>query len=507
MVPGAKACASPSGMKNSRRLAQRASALQSAGMNSIELLEPRIAPAILTPVVTKGTLTITHDTNSATTEKLVLTQTGPDSFTLNDTLAAVGFGPFSGVKNVAITLGEAGPTADLRFSNDGLPGNLTINTGNGGSDIGIRTVNGSAGRIAGAVKIIGGNFADKVLVEDGLAITKPVVFDGHDGSDEFRARDAYLAKKLTLESVETITIEDISPVVIGGMLVENEEANAAVVFVLSNVSTIAGPLTYCGSDTVTDTVTLDGQVIGPALLMLFGGVNDVSSAGNFSSSLKITGAGGTDSVLFRTKSLNLGDPLEGPFITAKVAGPLAIKLGDGANDVTFTDGSVFAKGFSIVGGKDADTINFAKFNADKNVSLNLGSGANTLTDLGGGLGANFISGSFSYTGGGDADTVNLDGLIAGKIKIILGNGTNGVDGIARIIGASAGITGGTGADTVSLTLHSTAGALTAKLGDGADAFTFNGGALASVKLDGGKGTDTLTGLANLPVKRTISGFE
>ncbi len=109
------------------------------------------------------------------------------------------------------------------------------------------------------------------------------------------------------------------------------------------------------------------------------------------------------------------------------------------------------------------------------------------------------------------DTVNLERLLAGTISIALGDGPNSVSGHARIAGKSASITGGAGVDTIDLGLASTGGTLSAKLGGGNDTFTFEGGALAAAKLDGGADDgvtgDTLSGLTRLPPAAKIVGFE
>src|SRR6266436_7215672 len=161
----------------------------------------------------------------------------------------------------------------FKFLPDGLAGKLdiTITDSAGGhtNDITLTSADTVSGRIAGKVTIHGAAGNDTVKVQGGVALASPVLFDGGDGLDAFTPNNAFLAKKLTLESVENITVENASgPVVIGGMLVENEDANSAVTFVLSRVASITGPLTYCGSDTVTDTVTLNGQFAAPVNLML-----------------------------------------------------------------------------------------------------------------------------------------------------------------------------------------------------------------------------------------------
>lgn len=479
-------------------------------MNSLELLESRIAPAILTPVVTKGVLFIQHDPNSVTAEDLTVEQTGPDTFEVSDSVAGTDFGAFIGVKGINVQLGTVGADFELRTSSDGLAGGLTMTAAGGANDILLNTIAGS-GKIGGAVKITGGSGADSVVVTGGIALAAPMTFDGGGDADTFEPSNAFLAKKLTLKAVENITVQGFQPVVIGGLLVVNQDAAAPVTFVLSNVAAITGKLTYCGSATQPDNVTLNGQVTGSTLLMLFGGPNTVSSAGQFGAAVKINGGSGVDSVTFKTTSLAQfippGDPDPGPFITANVAGALSMKLGDGTNTVLLDGGSFFAKGITLTGGTGTDTVTFAKFMATKNVSLKLGDGTNT-------LGAppvigdnNFISGSFTYTGGAGTDVLNIEALIAGTMKVTLGDGANAVGGSARLVGKSATFIGGAGLDVIAIALASTAGSLTAKLNAGADVFTFNGGALLKATLDGGADGDTLAGLALLPAVQKVKNFE
>lgn len=483
-------------------------------MHSIEHLESRIAPAIMTPSVVKGVLMLQHDAASGTGENLVVTQTGTDTFTVVDMLPDpdTNFGAFTGVKSISVKFGSDGSTLDIAVSTTGLSGAVNVSATGGVNTYVLRTADGESGRIGGKVTVEGGVDEDTLLFQDGISTAAPVTFHGGTGADTFRPRDAYLAKKLTLESVEEITVQDIEPVVIGGLLVENEDANAPVIFSLSNVATILGKLTYCGSETVVDNVSIAGQVTGSALLMLFGGENNVTVSGQFASSLKITGTGGDDTVTFTTTSVNLAPPVPpdvdpGPFVTANITGPLTMLLGDGTNTVTAEQNAYFAKGFSLTTGAGADTVNFDKFIAAKNVTLKLGNGTNMLTGTTDFGSHNYITGALKYTGGIDADTLDINHLIAGTLSVKLNNGANAITGEGRITGKSASITGGTGVETLNFGLVSTAAKLTVKLNSGDDVFTFLGGTLGSVLFDGSTGADTLNGIALLPAKSTIKSFE
>lgn len=477
-------------------------------MNFIEPLESRIAPALLAPSVDpKGVLHLMHSDASGTAEHVVVTETAANSFKVEDTLLGnPDLGTFNNVKSIGVVTSTFDDTIDLKFSHDGLAGNLDITTGGGKNTITLESVDFVSGSIAGKVTIRGGAGDDTVKINNGVAIASPVLFAGGDGIDAFIPNGAYLAKKLTLDSVENITTQNaLNPVVIGGMLVENDHANAVVTFILNQITTIAGALTYCGSASVPDNVTLNGNFTGGVKLMLLDGTNNVTTAGTFMNGLSVTGGNDEDTILFNSVSLN-SDPTKPPFITANVAGSVSLKLGNGTNTVTFQDGSFFAKDVSVVTGTGMDTVNMTKGYFAKNLNLSLGNGVNELARP---VGAadNFVGSTFKYIGGIGGDTLDLDRLVAGNINVVLGNGTNSVTGAARIIGKSASFTGGSGMDTISIALGSTGGSLSAKLGAGADSFTFLGGALASAKLDGGADNDTLTGITLLPAKQKIVGFE
>ena len=477
-------------------------------MNTIEILESRIAPAIVFPTVVKGVLTLTHDNTSGAGEDLLITQTGVNTFTVKDTLPAIDtdFGSFSGVKSITAKFGNNDSTLELKVSTDGLSGALNITTTGGSNNFKLSTANNVSGRIVGKVTIIGGGGNDSVNVTDGIAISSPVIFDGHGGFDSFYPSDAYLAKKLTLESVENITTATSKPVFIGGMLVENEDAGSGVVFDLNSFAVIGGKLTYCGSATVDDNVTIESQVTGSALLMLFGGRNNVSVAGIFASSLAITGGGGDDSILFNSRQTNFTVGQEA-YMNPSIGGALTMKLGDGSNDVTLGGGAFFGKGLTLITGVGDDTVNFTKFNALKNVTLTLGNGANTLNGTTAALDSASIAGVLKYAGGSGVDTLDISHLIVGTMNVNLGNGANGITGAGRVIGKSATILGGIGIDTLNFALASDAATLTVKLNAGDDKLTFLGGALAKVTLDGGIGGDTLVGALLLPAVKKITGFE
>jgi hypothetical protein len=302
-----------------------------------------------------------------------------------------------------------------------------------------------------------------------------------------------------------------NPVVIGSLLVENEDANGPVSFLFSRVSTVLGLLQYCGSGSATDNVTLDGQFYGPVKLMLQDGTQDATNnvflAGTFAKTLNITGGKGDDTVAFERRVVD-ASALNPEYAIATVMGALTLKLGDGTNDVTFKNGSYFGNNVSLTTGTGTDKLHLEDFIAAKKLTLSLGNGANSVLAPTVAGRFNGVGGQFKYTGGVDADSVALDNLVLGTASIKLGDGNNTVTSSATLVtGASVSITGGKNTDTVTIALSSSTAKLSVLLNVGDDTLNFNGAAVASATLDGGAGTDTLTGLANLPAGAVVKNFE
>jgi hypothetical protein len=478
----------------------------------IECLETRIAPALITPiVVSKGVLLLKHDTASGTADNLTVTETAPGSFHVTDSMASMDYGTFTGVKSINVQFGATNDSLTLEVSGDGLAGALTVNTGDGTNSVNLNTT-GSAGRIVGAVNIIGGSGADTVTPGNGIVIGGKVSFTGNDGADSIIADNAYLTKRLSLDNVETITFGQSSPVVVGGMTVDNDEAATLITFILNDIVSIKGFINYCGSDTQADNVTINGQVSGLVKLMLEGGTNTVSIAGELGSALNISATGGNDSVRFTNHSTSVIPLIPGTTSVATIAKGVRIALGDGTNTLSMAEGSHFFNSVTLLTGAGDDTVNMGDFYIAKNLTLSLGDGANTAQlDPDSGIGQSVehvVSGNLKLTSGAGNDTLSIDNLIAGGLTAKLGDGANGVSGFAEIMGKKISINGGDGVDTLSVGFDSFNGAFSAKLGAGDDTLTYNGGALAKAILDGGDGTgDTLSGASLLPAVQKIKSFE
>lgn len=478
----------------------------------IECLETRIAPALVTPiVVSKGVLLLKHDAASGTADNLTVTETAPSSFHVTDNMAGMDYGTFTGVKSINVQFGATNDSLTLEVSGDGLAGALTMNTGDGTNSINLNTT-GSAGRIVGAVNIIGGSGADTVTPGDGIVIGGKVSFTGNDGADSITADNAYLTKRLSLDNVETITFGQSSPVVVGGMTVDNDEAATLITFILNDIVSIKGSLNYCGSDTQDDNVTINGQVSGLVKLMLEGGTNTVSIAGELGNALNISATGGNDSVTFTNHSTSVIPLIPGTTSVATIAKGVRIALGDGTNSLLMAEGSHFFNSVTLLAGAGSDTVNMGDFYIAKNLTLSLGDGTNVAQlDPFSGVGENtkhIVHGNLKFIGGIGNDTLGIDDLTAGGLIAKLGDGANGVTGFAPILGKKISITGGDGVDTLNVGFDSFNAAFSAKLGASDDPLTYTGGSLAKAVLDGGDGAgDTLSGLTLLPAVQKIKNFE
>jgi hypothetical protein len=478
----------------------------------IETLESRIAPAILMPTVAAGVLSIAHDSSNGTADDLTITQTSPGTFTVAEANAVQSFPGLTGVKSIHVELGGTDDTVKLELTGDGLPGNFDLTDTGGMNTFTLTTADGHFGRLLGKVTVHGAAGDDTLLIYGGLAIGGPLTFEGGDGMDTFGPSGTQLAKKVTLGSVENITVNlNAAPVVIGSLLVENEDANGAVSFVISRVATVLGALQYCGSGSATDNVTLDGQFYGPVNLMLQDGkqdaANNVSIAGTLAKGVTITGGKGDDTIIFERRQIDFS--LTTPqFETATLLGALTMKLGDGTNDVTFQDGSYFGNNVTLTTGTGTDQLHGEDFIAAKKLTVSLGNGANSVLGPTNTNRTNGIGGQFKYTGGVDADSVSLSHLVLGTAAIKLGDGNNTLTSDATMVtGGTVSIVGGKNTDTVTIAISSGVAKLSVLLNAGDDTLNFTGASVASAILDGGADSDTLNGLANLPAGTTPRNFE
>src|ERR1043165_8416964 len=104
-------------------------------MNSIELLESRIAPAA-TAVLTGDVLHVDH-TPGPDVDHLLIFQNPDDSFHVTDSTTLADYGLFTNVKSIDVKLSGTTDTVTVQLSAVGLPRDLKIATGGGDDTIGI----------------------------------------------------------------------------------------------------------------------------------------------------------------------------------------------------------------------------------------------------------------------------------------------------------------------------------------------------------------------------------
>jgi hypothetical protein len=467
-------------------------------MNSIEPLESRIAPSV-TVMLTGSVLHIDH-TAASGADNLKIEESTPGKFAVSDTMSATDYGAFEGVKSIDVKLGDTDDVVVARFSSAGLAGALSIATGIGTNAVTLEGVGGT-GRINGAVKITGDAGKDALHINN-LTTKGNVTFIGEGDADSVDGGGFIIGKTLFIDNVENTTFQSSSPVVMGSLNIDQDEAAAAVVFVLNDSVTVRGKLTYCGTPTFDDTVTVIGQVGGAALMMLDEGKNTVKLAARMAGTLTITGGAGKDSILFTNSSTALGGAPTIPDPVAIHAKAVKMTLGAGDNSVTIENAAAFYDSVSVTTTTGTDSVSLPHAFIQKNLKLNLGAGDNTLN-----VGDSLVGGGLTYVGGNGQDSVSIFGLTADKVSITLGDGVNSVSGSPRITGKSVTILGGKDADTVNIGLSSFQAILTVKLAAGMDSLTYTGGPIDLAKLDGGADGDTITGTSLLPAGTKFPGFE
>jgi hypothetical protein len=196
--------------------------------------------------------------------------------------------------------------------------------------------------------------------------------------------------------------------------------------------------TLLGNDTFTRiaSASIAGTVNGLTFSNSSLGVpNDLTVTGSVLGNLYYTGGSGTDTAT-----------LSGTFL-----GNTTINDGIGTATVD-TTGGTFSGTFSLIAGNSANTFTTsAATTFDSNLSLTLGNGANTLT-----MPAFVAHGNVTIRAGNGGNTLSLATAattIDGNLSVTFGNGTNSftiTTGNLTFHGASINYTGGTGADTVTV---------------------------------------------------------
>jgi hypothetical protein len=289
------------------------------------------------------------------------------------------------------------------------------------------------------------------------------------------------------------------------------------------VSTRSGSVTLNLKNTAQRVLFLEGGAPIHGNLTVIGGngalvASEQLDALNIGGNLTIRGGASLDSL---DLSVVPGASIGGNLVVAKlndlfldsaaIDGSLKFNDAGEANDnvLELKNSHVFGN-LAYVGGAGSEDVDFEGTTprVDGNVTVAFGNQLATDTSF-------FVqpAGSTSVIGGNvkvtgsnrGTDDVDVFGVIAGKIQINLGNGTNNAAILGTIQGPTVNYTGGSGVDTVTydVVAGSAAARFTAHLGAGNDTMTFGNSVAenpASAVVDFGAGIDALLGTIDFPCK-------
>ncbi len=393
--------------------------------SSIEMLEPRIAPAALTAKLAGGVLKIVGDPVAA---NVTILQTG-GSIEVFD--GATSLGAFAGVKSIGASM-TGGGSFNLNLTGSGLPGPCKVTV------TGLTAVNVvTNSHLDGGLSVSGDVAAQTLNVGDNVTIGKGLTFKGGDGVDTF-----------TVGNGGTIG---------GNLLLAGVEAgsfNAA-----STGTSIAGKLTVLNAGdllpTNIQTNTSMKLSIGGGVSVVGGKANDtlfisatITKSVTFKDTLGDNGLGlGQGSVVHGSVTMTTGVGGDGFNIQGgTVDGNLTLKLGGGNN--TFFYGIAAAVtisgNLSFTGGSGDDKwqSSGAGMTVGKNVTMKLGDGANTIA-----VGVNISGTKLSVLTGSGVDTASIEGTGTSVAAIIaLGAGNDLLQGSLLATVKAASFDGGAGTD-------------------------------------------------------------
>ncbi len=501
--------------------------------SSIEVLEPRIAPAGIVSVLKGGTLFVT----SAQPVVLFMVHTADGNWGVRDFPDAQV--DFANVRNIQINLTGVDNEVQFYMANDaGFPGTITLNSGSGDDIINVQDMGAGPARV-GTFKINGGTGNDRITiantpVSDDMSV-QDLVINGGPGLDQFEFGDGVssLARNVTLTDTEESYIEGV---VNGFLTVKNR---GAVGDSLLRVSAgIGGKFTYFGGD-FEDEIDLEGGTGGELFLAdLRGGDNEVflyANGGSYPKTI-IKGGSGNEDVEIDSASLLKGLVLllkdgNNTISLAEVtaSGPVVAKTGLGTDDLELGEtrllkGGVIAMGdglntYSLVdldvvgslivnGGNGSDQLQMRlAVSITKNFVVGFKAGDNSV--MGGFQPFDLIlGGNFVYSGGIGADNVDFQGgTLSSQAAMVvkLGDGANQFAFANSINSRSITVLSGSGADVCYLIGSAPSAKLTVKLGAGNDYYE-GASVFRTGIVDGGLGDgDDLDG--NEPTGVIVRGFE
>ena len=360
---------------------------------------------------------------------------------------------------------DDGETATLTYSGAAVTltnnvDDLTINGTTAGSAITIDAVDASL--------VVASDVATTITVATQAVMNTEIVTKTGSGTLTLDINDVAAAGDLDQVSADLISVDAASA---GGALtvVSGQEVTFT-----SNLANATG-LTVAGAGT-SDTATLNLSTTQGAAIALTGiettTINVTAAAvANAADATFADFSAGTSTInLVSANDLTVTLAEAGTFDASGVTAALtwtqkAAADGDltgatGANNTAVFKGTTHANNF--VGSTANDTVTFV--NTSGSAVAILGNGTNSVT-------ANAVdSGTLVVTSGTGTDTVSATALTTGTVNVNLGDGTNSttLDGVFN--GITATVTGGAGADTITVDDATVAGdTIVLDGGNGADA--------------------------------------
>ncbi len=429
--------------------------------STIEALEPRIAPATVTHVISNGVLKI-NPSSPLVAANFALVQTDVDTFQLLDGAAPI---IIDGVKNIQVKLTDLADNADLVFNGTGFRGDVSVTSGLGADTIDFLGT--------------GPNVIDATVVSTGASVVT-VGNVGILGDMKITTVGGGLVNN---GGIGTLSLTGAAGFINNGTVLSN-----AKIVSLDGPLTVSGAGIYNGDVLIktgpgSDKVTISGRVDGKLTFNAGDGANQFIGDQNFFVGGRLTVNGGLGSDLV-SLTLSANDP----FVT--VLGAAVFALGDGNNSVGITGNARIAGSVrvSTLNGNDGVGISSSAgiLTIGGALQLALGDGGNSVT-----AGGAVLNGGINFVGGAGADSVNLQGTdVVGAAKFALGDSTNTVNITGSNLDSTLYVKGGAGDDTVFLGGAVVLGKATLLAGDGSNSSTFAFSQLrAGFAYQGGLGQD------------------
>jgi large repetitive protein len=252
------------------------------------------------------------------------------------------------------------------------------------------------------------------------------------------------------------------------------------------------------------TLTMGAVTLGQAMTINMGGgtnylrVGQANFNGPAGNDLAINaGEGSTTASFDQTAVLHLANFTESPNSGSVIltldhfsANYLNVQTSIGNDSISLTDGTHINAAITMNLNLGDDVVDFDGVTAGS-VSLLMGQGANEFTGT-----SDIITNGTSISGGAEADTVDISGGSTGSLTTTLAGGGNTISLTNLTIANAASIGGGLGTTTLadSVTLNNvTAGSLSMTAGTGNDTISLSTVHVTKAfNIDTGSGSDTVT---------------